>query len=92
MYYGCIRKYYRKDNGNYYYQYDLSFTDNKFSNNWHSIGIAGTNSYNLYASGLSYINNTWIFPFYSCNSSSNKNEKYYISLAYCQGDKPTEFH
>ena len=91
-YYGCIRQYWGKDGNNDYYKYDLSFTDNKFSNNWHSIGIMATYSdNNFYVSGLSYVNNTWIIPFYS-SSSSNKNKNYYISLAYCQGDKPTEFN
>ena len=91
MYYGCIRKYFGRKDGENYYKYDFSFTNNKFSNNWHSIGIMSTTSDNFYVSGLSYINNTWIIPFYSCDSSSNKKERY-ISLAYCQGDKHTVFN
>ena len=91
-YYGCIRKYIGNIHNGYIYKYDLFFTDNKYSNNWNSTSIASY-SYNYDYSGSgsflswpSFINDTWIIPYYSYDSS-----RYYMCLFYCQGDKPNKF-
>ena len=64
-----------KRKNNYFY---LTFTNNKFSNNWSSINL---NANNYYFKNLVYINNTWIII--------DEND-YKAKLWYCSGDMPTK--
>jgi len=83
-YYGCIRNYFGDIDKCHIRKYDLFFTDNKYSNNWNSTGICSykldyrydySGSSGSFLSWPSFINDTWITPYYSYDSS-----RYYICM------------
>lgn len=96
-YYASLKSYYSQSNDyknlSYSYYYYLSFSNNKFSNDWSSKSIC--NFYHIdgeeeiVPSRLFYINNTWIILGHY--KKIGKDESSRTCLWYCHGDMPNDF-